>query len=34
MEKYDEDYYANRVFILDLLGKDVLIDSQKQMIKK
>lgn len=34
MEKYDEDFYANRVFILDLLGKDILIDSPKQMIKK
>lgn len=34
MEKYDEDFYANRVFILNLLGKDILIDSPKQMIKK
>lgn len=34
MDKYDEDYYSNRIFILNLLGKDVLIDSPKQMIKK
>lgn len=34
MEKLDEEFYANRVFLLDLLGKDVLIDSPKQMIKK
>ncbi len=34
MEKLDEDYYENRIFLLSLLGKDVLIDSPKQMVKK
>lgn len=33
-EKLDEDFYENRVFLLSLFGKDVLIDSPKQMIKK
>ncbi|MBQ8535685.1 MAG: hypothetical protein IJ463_08385 [Bacilli bacterium] len=34
MEKFDERFYASSVFLLDLMGKDVLIDSPKQMIKK
>ena len=33
-EKLDEDFYENRVFLLSLFGKDVLIDSPKQIIKK
>ena len=34
MEKFDEEFYGARVFLLDLMGKDVLIDSPRQMIKK
>ena len=34
MEKYDEDFYRDRIFLLSLFGKDVLIDSPKQMVKK
>ena len=34
MVKLDEDFYGTRVFLLNLMGKDVLIDSPKQMIKK
>lgn len=34
MVKLEEKFYRNRIFILDLMGKDVLIDSPKQIIKK
>lgn len=33
-EKLDEDFYENRIFLLRLLGKDVLIEDSVQLIKK
>lgn len=34
LEKLDEDFYENRIFLLNLMGKDVLLDTPAQLIKK
>lgn len=34
LEKIDEERYMGGIFMLDLMGKDVLIDSPKQIVKK